>query len=76
MILQWIVDAAKYSTFLFLDELYKITPLWVPQLAIQGVAGSFGGFTTTILTNPLDILRARLQVDCVKFNEFGMGCLA
>lgn len=32
------------------------------HLFIQCVAGSLGGFTTTILTNPLDIVRARLQV--------------
>lgn len=37
-------------------------PLWVSHLFIQCLAGSFGGFTTTILTNPLDIVRARLQV--------------
>lgn len=34
----------------------------MPQLVIQSIAGSFGGFTTTILTNPLDVVRARLQV--------------
>lgn len=32
------------------------------HLLIQCLAGSFGGFTTTIITNPLDIIRARLQV--------------
>jgi len=26
------------------------------------MAGTLGGFTTTIITNPLDIVRARLQV--------------
>lgn len=37
-------------------------PDWVSHLLIQCVAGTLGGFTTTILTNPLDIVRARLQV--------------
>lgn len=32
------------------------------HLFIQSVAGMLGGFTTTILTNPLDVVRARLQV--------------
>jgi solute carrier family 25, member 44 len=39
-----------------------VCPDWVSHLAIQCVAGSFGGFTTTIITNPLDIVRSRLQV--------------
>ncbi|XP_063371970.1 solute carrier family 25 member 44 [Cydia amplana] len=47
------------------DELLKICPTWVSHLLIQCVAGTLGGFTTTILTNPLDIVRARLQVEGV-----------
>ncbi|XP_047542792.1 solute carrier family 25 member 44 [Vanessa atalanta] len=47
------------------DELFKISPSWVSHLLIQCVAGTLGGFTTTILTNPLDIVRARLQVEGV-----------
>ncbi|CAB3242615.1 unnamed protein product [Arctia plantaginis] len=47
------------------DELLKIAPTWMSHLLIQCVAGTFGGFTTTILTNPLDIVRARLQVEGV-----------
>lgn len=48
--------------FFFLDELLRILPNWVSHLFIQSLAGTFGGFTTTIITNPLDIVRARLQV--------------
>lgn len=44
------------------DELYAVLPTWVSHLFIQSVAGTFGGFTTTIITNPLDVVRARLQV--------------
>ncbi|XP_072946712.1 solute carrier family 25 member 44 [Epargyreus clarus] len=47
------------------DELLKISPSWVSHLLIQCVAGTLGGFTTTVLTNPLDIVRARLQVEGV-----------
>lgn len=39
-----------------------MSPAWVPHLLIQSIAGTLGGFTTTILTNPLDVVRARLQV--------------
>lgn len=49
--------------FYFLtEELHAVLPYWVSHLLIQSVAGTLGGFTTTIITNPLDIVRARLQV--------------
>ncbi|XP_012061656.1 PREDICTED: solute carrier family 25 member 44 [Atta cephalotes] len=44
------------------DELIKLLPNWFSHLCIQAIAGTLGGFTTTIITNPLDIVRARLQV--------------
>lgn len=44
------------------DELIRVMPNWVSHLFIQAVAGTLGGFTTTVITNPLDIVRARLQV--------------
>lgn len=44
------------------DELIRLFPEWVSHLFIQAVAGTLGGFTTTIITNPLDVVRARLQV--------------
>ncbi|XP_034179616.1 solute carrier family 25 member 44 [Osmia lignaria lignaria] len=44
------------------EELIRLFPEWVSHLFIQAVAGTLGGFTTTIITNPLDVVRARLQV--------------
>ncbi|XP_033205819.1 solute carrier family 25 member 44 [Bombus vancouverensis nearcticus] len=54
------------------DELIKLFPEWVSHLFIQALAGTLGGFTTTIITNPLDIVRARLQVQRLDsmFNTF------
>lgn len=46
----------------FSDEMIRVLPTWVSHLFIQAVAGTLGGFTTTIITNPLDVVRARLQV--------------
>ena len=46
----------------FPDQLHTILPSWVSHLLIQCMAGTLGGFTTTLITNPLDIIRARLQV--------------
>lgn len=63
-LLAYVPNSAMWWAFyhLYQDELYRVMPPWVSQLFIQCVAGSFGGFTTTIITNPLDIVRARLQV--------------
>lgn len=54
------------------DELIRLFPEWVSHLFIQALAGTLGGFTTTIITNPLDIVRARLQVQRLDsmFNTF------
>ncbi|XP_031782497.1 solute carrier family 25 member 44 [Nasonia vitripennis] len=49
-----------YTTYQ--DELIRILPDWVSHLLIQSIAATLGGFTTTIITNPLDVVRARLQV--------------
>ncbi|RZC41371.1 Mito carr domain containing protein [Asbolus verrucosus] len=48
------------------DELHAILPVWVSHLFIQTVSGTLGGFTTTIITNPLDVVRARLQVQRIE----------
>lgn len=55
-----------------IDELIRLFPEWVSHLFIQAIAGTLGGFTTTIITNPLDIVRARLQVQRLDsmFNTF------
>ncbi|XP_058062780.1 solute carrier family 25 member 44 [Anopheles bellator] len=63
-LMAYVPNSAMWWGFyhLYQDELLKIVPPWVSHLLVQCVAGSFGGFTTTIITNPLDIVRARLQV--------------
>lgn len=37
------------------------------------MAGALGGFTTTIITNPLDIIRARLQVSVQNHQRLHIG---
>lgn len=66
----YFLNVFHVCNFLFvLDELFKVLPSDVSHLLIQCIAGSFGGFTTTIITNPLDIIRARLQVQ--RLDSFG-----
>ncbi|KAK7068640.1 hypothetical protein SK128_020808 [Halocaridina rubra] len=44
------------------DKLAIITPQGTSTLLLQCIAAPLGGATTVLLTNPLDIVRARLQV--------------
>ena len=46
----------------FTGEVMKISPEWVPLLGVQCTSAVMGGITTTTLINPLDCIRARLQV--------------
>ncbi|KAG5674114.1 hypothetical protein PVAND_004099 [Polypedilum vanderplanki] len=63
-LLAYVPNSALWWGFyhLYQDELIKLLPTNTSHLFIQCLAGSLGGFTTTIITNPLDIIRARLQV--------------
>lgn len=60
----YVPNSAMWWAFyhFYQDKLHLILPNWVSHLLIQCVSGTLGGFTTTLLTNPLDIIRARLQV--------------
>uniref|UniRef100_A0A0B6ZS60 Solute carrier family 25 member 44 n=1 Tax=Arion vulgaris TaxID=1028688 RepID=A0A0B6ZS60_9EUPU len=49
--------------------LTNIVPVYVPRLAIQVIAAPFGGVTSAIITNPLDVVRARIQVEGTKFEQ-------
>lgn len=46
----------------YADELVRICPSCTPLLLIQCIAAPLGGVTTSLITNPLDVVRARLQV--------------
>jgi len=39
-----------------------ICPVWVPRLCLQCIAAPLGGASATVLTTPLDAIRARIQV--------------
>ncbi|XP_046397421.1 solute carrier family 25 member 44 [Ischnura elegans] len=60
----YVPNSALWWSFyhLYQDELSMLLPPWVSHLLIQCVSGTLGGFTTTLITNPIDIVRARLQV--------------
>lgn len=60
----YVPNSALWWAFydLYQDHLHTLLPTWVSHLFIQCTAGTLGGFTTTLITNPLDIIRARLQI--------------
>ncbi|CAG5125009.1 unnamed protein product, partial [Candidula unifasciata] len=41
--------------------LTSVVPVYVPRLMIQVVAAPLGGVSSAVLTNPLDVIRARIQ---------------
>lgn len=48
---------------IYSDSLTAVSPDWVPRLALKTIAGPAGGVTSAIITNPLDVIRARMQVE-------------
>ncbi|XP_014241248.1 solute carrier family 25 member 44 [Cimex lectularius] len=60
----YVPNSALWWTFyqIYQDELCKLLPSNVSHLFIQCISGTLGGFTTTLITNPMDTIRARLQV--------------
>lgn len=47
---------------MYQEKLRIVLPEDISHLFVQCVAGTLGGFTTTLVTNPMDTIRARLQI--------------
>jgi len=60
----YVPSSALWWSFyhLYQDHLIEMFPSWFPLLGVQCTSAVLGGVTTTTLINPLDIVRARLQV--------------
>ena len=56
--------------FLCIDGLSMVTPVYVPRLLIQCIAAPMGGISSALITNPLDVIRARIQVLLIQFYLF------
>nr|CAG4649464.1 EOG090X08ST [Scapholeberis mucronata]SVE93711.1 EOG090X08ST [Scapholeberis mucronata] len=67
----YVPSSSLWWTFyhLYQDHLLGLFPSWVSHLGIQCTSAILGGITTTTLINPLDIVRARLQVQ--RLNSIG-----
>ncbi|CAG5121600.1 unnamed protein product [Candidula unifasciata] len=49
--------------------LSNMAPVYIPRLAIQVVAAPLGGVSAAVITNPIDVIRARIQVEGTYFKE-------
>ena len=49
------------------DSLVMISPDWVPRLFLRTVAAPVSGVSAAVITNPLDVIRARIQVCALHF---------
>lgn len=56
-----------------LDQLDLLFPKSVPRLMLQCLAAPLGGATTTILTTPMDAIRARIQVSDLNFSRYSFN---
>lgn len=49
-------------SLLFPEQLSRLTPKDCPHLLLQAIAGPLAAATASTLTNPMDVIRARVQV--------------
>ncbi|XP_072346817.1 solute carrier family 25 member 44-like [Scyliorhinus torazame] len=64
-LLTYIPNSALWWPFyhLYTEQLSYVTPSCCPHLLVQAVAGPMAAATSSTLTNPMDVIRARLQVE-------------
>lgn len=56
-----------YDTYT--DTLMGLAPDWLPRLPIQCVSAPMAGVSAAVFTNPLDVIRARMQVKGGTFKD-------
>lgn len=54
---------------IYCELLAEFSPVFVPRLVLQCIAAPMGGATTTLITTPMDAIRARIQVENTYFME-------
>ncbi|XP_067829437.1 solute carrier family 25 member 44-like isoform X2 [Heptranchias perlo] len=64
-LLTYIPNSAMWWPFyhFFAEQLSKWTPSNCPHLIVQAVAGPLAAATASTITNPMDVIRARVQVE-------------
>uniref|UniRef100_S4RV58 Solute carrier family 25 member 44b n=1 Tax=Petromyzon marinus TaxID=7757 RepID=S4RV58_PETMA len=64
-LLTYIPSSAVWWPFyhLYAEQLSSMAPSNCPHLVLQAVAGPMASVTASVLTNPMDVIRTRLQVE-------------
>ncbi|XP_048473060.1 solute carrier family 25 member 44 isoform X1 [Rhincodon typus] len=63
-LMTYIPNSAVWWPFyhFYAEQLSKLVPNECPHLVLQGIAGPLAAATASTLTNPMDVVRARVQV--------------
>ncbi|XP_051975969.1 solute carrier family 25 member 44-like [Xyrauchen texanus] len=64
-LLTYIPNSAIWWPFyhFYAEQLFRLAPADCPHLILQAVAGPMAAATASTLTNPMDVVRARVQVE-------------
>ncbi|XP_053134453.1 solute carrier family 25 member 44 isoform X3 [Hemicordylus capensis] len=64
-LLTYIPNSAAWWPFyhFYAEQLLNLTPKDCPQLLLQAISGPLAAATASTLTNPMDVIRARVQVE-------------
>ncbi|XP_078056265.1 solute carrier family 25 member 44a [Mustelus asterias] len=64
-LMTYIPNSAVWWPFyhFYAEQLSKLVPNDCPHLLLQGIAGPMAAVTASTLTNPMDVVRARVQVE-------------
>ncbi|MEE6491599.1 hypothetical protein FKM82_016282 [Ascaphus truei] len=64
-LLTYIPNSAVWWPFyhLYAEQLSRLTPDDCPHLLLQAIAGPLAAATASTITNPMDVIRARVQVE-------------
>ncbi|XP_059815459.1 solute carrier family 25 member 44-like isoform X1 [Hypanus sabinus] len=64
-LMTYIPNSALWWPFyhLYAEQLSHVTPSVCPHLVVQAMAGPLAAATASTLTNPMDVIRARVQVE-------------
>nr|XP_029500342.1 solute carrier family 25 member 44-like [Oncorhynchus nerka]XP_029500343.1 solute carrier family 25 member 44-like [Oncorhynchus nerka] len=65
-LLTYIPNSAVWWPFyhFYAEQLSKMAPSDCPHLLLQAMAGPLAAATASTVTNPMDVVRARVQVEC------------
>ncbi|XP_075463931.1 solute carrier family 25 member 44 isoform X4 [Ascaphus truei] len=76
-LLTYIPNSAVWWPFyhLYAEQLSRLTPDDCPHLLLQAIAGPLAAATASTITNPMDVIRARVQIQVARVLWMNWNCL-